>query len=145
MKFSFPVMAMAMMVSAPPQLGAQTASARLGDCLVQSSTGGQRLALAQWIAHAIISHPNVRQSIAAPQEVLDDADRRMAGVFTDLVAEACRDESRDAVREGGNSFELAFETLGRIAMVELMNNRDVTRRIEGFAQYLDRQQFEFLD
>ena len=46
---------------------------------------------------------------------------------------------------GGNSVELAFETLGRIAMLELMSNPDVNTRIESFIQYLDEDDFNFLD
>lgn len=126
-------------------VNAQTEADRLGDCLVQSSTGAQRLALARWIAHAIISHPNVRDSVAAPRRVLEEVDQGMAEIFTNLVSTACRDESRAAFQMGGNSVELAFETLGRIAMLELMSNPDVNTRIESFIQYLDEDDFNFLD
>lgn len=124
---------------------AQSESERLANCLVQSSTGAQRLDLARWIAYAIIAHPSVRDSVAIPQQALVDGNRSIAQVFTQLITQSCRNESRDAILAGGNSFGLAFEALGRIATVELLNNPDVNTRIEEFIEYLNDDDFDFLE
>lgn len=139
------IAALALLVFGATQTGAQTASNRLGDCLVQSSTGAQRLALVRWIAFAIVAHPSVRDSVAVPNQVIDDTDKEIARNFTELLTIACRSESRDAMREGGKSIQLAFEVFGRIAMQELMNNPDVDTRIEGFLNHLNEEDFRIFE
>lgn len=101
--------------------------------------------LARWIAYAIIAHPSVRDSVAIPRQALADGNRRIAQVFTQLVTQSCRNESRDAIVAGGDGFGLAFEALGRVAMVELVNNPDVNTRIEAFIEYLNDNDFDFLE
>ncbi|MCK8514766.1 hypothetical protein M0534_00265 [Methylonatrum kenyense] len=124
---------------------AQTASERLGNCLVQSSTGAQRIILARWIGLALLAHPSVRDSVAVPNQVVNETNRDAARTFTHLISEACRTQSSDALREGVGAFEAAFEVLGEIAMQEITSDADVDARLMGFLDYMNEDDFRFLE
>lgn len=121
------------------EVDAQTAATKLGDCLVASTTGADRVALARWIGFAIAAHPSIKDSIAVPATSLNESDRDIASLVTQLMTVNCVNEARDAMNDGENgvAIEQAFEVLGQVAMSEIMMNEDVNFRIAGFVKYLD--------
>ncbi|WP_339758819.1 hypothetical protein [uncultured Sulfitobacter sp.] len=122
-----------------------TTTDKLGSCLVNSTTGSDRVALARWIGFAIISHPSIRDSVAIPRLAIDVSDREIAELMTDLITVRCLDEARPAFADGGSVFEDAFTALGQVAMQELLMNQDVDARISAFAEYLEDSTFEVLE
>lgn len=96
----------------------------LSRCLVQSSTGADRLALIQWLFAAVSTHPEAQSlsnlTVARRDELTKDAAERIMR----LTMVDCGAESAKAV-DKGQSFEDAFAVLGKIAMGELTNDPSV--------------------
>lgn len=116
----------------------QTAVGDLGTCLSDNTTGRDRKDLARWMFAAMAAHPDM-----AALSAVTDADReesaRVAGVlFTRLMTEACPNEMRAAVAEGGAAaIGDGFETLGGVAIRELMRNERVAAAIGDIQRFMD--------
>jgi len=62
----------------------------------------------------------------------------VAELFVTLITQQCRNEASATFRERGTpGLQVAFEALGRIAMLELMSNADTSAAMSGFEKYLD--------
>lgn len=133
----------ALALSAPVPALAGSTTDRFADCLVMNTTGRDRVFLMRWVVFSYATHPAVSDAITLPPEALDEADRMLADLFVDLVADRCLSEARAAMEEiGPQAFELAFEALGQIAAVETMNDRGVQERMQAFVQYLDEDRLD---
>jgi hypothetical protein len=106
--------------------------------LTENTTGKDRKDLARWIFVAMAAHPGLRDLSNISPESRDEANKTMGLLFTKLIVENCAKEARLATQNGGaESFKSAFETLGRVAMQELMSNPEVSKGITGFQAYSD--------
>ncbi len=114
----------------------------LATCLADSTSGKDRKTLATWMFFAMSVHPELKGISNVSQQTRDDADRAVAALLGRLLAEQCARETRDANAEGGQSLLAAFESLGGLAMQELMANDEVTKAIGGFERYVDMKKLE---
>lgn len=127
---------------------APTPSERLGTCLADSTTGKDRKELARWIFMAMAAHPDINELSAASQEQIIQSNKNMAALVTRLLTETCVTEVRAAMADGNNGSNgssnlfQAFKTLGEVAMRELMGNRNVTKSVSDYTQYLDKKKIE---
>jgi hypothetical protein len=120
----------------------------LKTCLVDNTTGRDRKDLAKWIFFAMAAHPELKPH-AGPSAVTgaDESARVMAALVMRLLTETCVKETRAVVSNSqGNqalseSFRVAFERLGQIAMVELMTDKDVQSSMGQFERYVDTKRF----
>lgn len=122
---------------------AQAPANPLARCLADHTSGKDRKALARWVFLAMAVHPEIEQ-YATPQAVAaqPEAHRTMADTVTRLLTVACVNETRTAYQEGGsNAIQVAFQTLGQLAMQELMSNPNVSATMGGFERYLDKNRF----
>ena len=86
------------------------------------------------------------EALAAFRALLEDAlrlrlacDVPVGALFSRLIAENCAGEFRALVaNEGSESLGIAFEFLGKLAMRELMSDREVSVALSGFEKYVDR-------
>jgi hypothetical protein len=115
----------------------------LAACLGDSTTGKDRKDLARWIFIAMASHPENKDLSNVTQAARDGADEAAARLFTALLAERCKAQAREAVQaEGQAGMVAAFQTLGALAMQELMTNPDVAAAVSGFERRIDRAKME---
>lgn len=124
-----------------PALALANTPAALSSCVADNTSGKQRKELARWIFFAMASHPELKQyaspEVAASRE---PSDRTVAGLFEHLITEQCAGEANAAFTEHGTAgLQVAFEELGRLAMLELMSNPDTTASMSTFEKYLDRE------
>lgn len=123
---------------------AQASIDSLSQCLAENTTGKDRKELARWVFFAMAAHPEIKQytsdSLAAAS---DEVHRGMANTFTRLLADTCTQQTRAAFRQGGGkAIELAFQTLGKLAMQELMTNPEVSGNMARFERHLDQSKLK---
>jgi hypothetical protein len=119
---------------------AQSASEALAQCLAENTSGRDRKDLARWVFFAMASHPEIRQ-YAAPSLTTDElkTHKAMADLVTRLLAESCLEQTQQAIVSGGSkTVEVAFRTLGELAMRELMSNPAVGESMSRFEKQIDQ-------
>jgi hypothetical protein len=121
-------------------VAAQTNTQQLSQCLAETTSGKDRKDLARWVFFAMASHPEIKQ-FTTPSAAGAEAEtnKTMADLFTRLLAESCMRQAQAAFKEGGaKAIEIAFQTLGQLAMQELMTNPDVNASMARFEKSLDQ-------
>lgn len=136
------VLALALVTPLAAQAQAPSASAvqALSQCLADNTSGKDRKGLARWIFVAMASHPEIKQ-FAAPDlgQQTDAVHRDTAATFMRLLTETCAVPTRDAASTGGSlAIQQAFQTLGQLAMQELMSDPSVAAGMGQFERYLDQ-------
>lgn len=112
-------------------------------CLADNTTGKDRKDLARWAFLAMAAHPDMKELISpgAPA-ALDASSRSTAALMTRLLTEACRTETRAAMASGNPmALQAALNSLGQLALGELMRDRAVGEAMGGLAKYFDNQKF----
>lgn len=138
MKLHTILVALGLMVSITLPAAAGTYTEATGQCMANSTTGKDRKELAKWIFVAMSAHPDIRQLSAITSELREQSSRVMGALMTRLVTVDCPNEFRAMVQnEGPDSVRLAFETLGRVAMQELMSDRGVIQSIMDYTRFVD--------
>jgi hypothetical protein len=121
-------------------VAAQTNTQQLSQCLAETTSGKDRKDLARWVFFAMASHPEIKQ-FTSPSAAGAEAEtnKTMADLFTRLLADSCMRQAQAAFKEGGaKAIEIAFQTLGQLAMQELMTNPDVNASMARFEKSLDQ-------
>jgi hypothetical protein len=121
-------------------VAAQTNTQQLSQCLAETTSGKDRKDLARWVFFAMASHPEIKQ-FTTPSAAGAEAEtnKTMADLFTRLLADSCMRQAQAAFKEGGaKAIEIAFQTLGQLAMQELMTNPDVNASMARFEKSLDQ-------
>ncbi len=119
---------------------AQNTTQALSQCLAETTSGKDRKDLARWVFFAMAAHPEIKQftspAVAAAEA---DTNKVMADLFTRLLADSCVRQTQAAYKEGGaKAIEVAFQTLGQLAMQELTANQDVGASMSRFEKLLDQ-------
>jgi hypothetical protein len=123
-----------------PGLASADSAADLSSCVSDNTSGKQRKDLARWVFLAMAAHPDLKQFASAEVDaVRDPTDKTVAEMFEQLITVQCATQANAAYTEHGTpGLEVAFEELGRLAMMELMSNPDASAAMGTFERYLDR-------
>lgn len=120
-----------------PSLAGPYADA-IGQCFANSTTGKDRIELARWVFASMALHPDVVSSSSITSQKREAINRTTGALFNRLLAENCAKEVKEAVKfEGQGALKTAFESLGKLAMQELMSNPAVGAGFSGFEKYVD--------
>jgi hypothetical protein len=112
----------------------------LSKCLVESTTTKDRNNLVRWVFAAASQHPAVKDMSAVTDEQLDQANKQLAELFIKLLTESCVEETKKAIAyEGTGTLPASFETLGRVAGVELFSSPEVNACMAGMQKHLDKE------
>ena len=89
---------------------------------------------------AMSVHPEIRQFTAASAAEAAEQSHRTAGaLFTRLLTESCSTEVVAAYKQGGSqALEAAFQTLGQLAMKELMSDTGVAASMGAIEKHVDQ-------
>jgi hypothetical protein len=133
-------LAFALLLAAPLLCQAQPQIESLSRCLADNTSGKDRKELARWVFLAMAVHPEIRQYAAQnTMQAAEETHRQVAQTFTRLLTESCRQQTQAAFKQGGpTALQGAFQTLGQLAMQELMSDRGVTSAMGAFERYLDQ-------
>jgi len=140
------ILTLILVLVVPVAAQAQSPAALLGRCLADNTSGKDRKTLARWVFLAMAAHPEIKQHVAASAaRATEETNEAVAAVFTRLVTESCVEQTKSAAKEGGGqALQGAFQTLGALAMQELMSDADVKATMGGFEKYLDRNKFNHI-
>jgi hypothetical protein len=137
------LLAQAGMVLAPVPSVAGPASDILGQCLVNKTSGEERIMLIRWMSFAFAAHPQLQTSVTINQAEVEATNRAMADLFTALLADRCAIEARAAfVADGQTAFQQAFMVLGQVASQELALAPEVNAAMSGFIGFVDMARIE---
>jgi hypothetical protein len=115
----------------------------LSNCLADNTSGKERKDLARWMFLAMAVHPEMRELSNPSKEVRESASRLTGQLFTRLLTENCLTQVRALSRDGAtNGIVSSFEFLGKLAMQELVANKDVNDAISGIDRYVDKVKLE---
>ena len=111
---------------------------KLSICLVKQTNPADKELLIQWVFAAMASHPNVKHLSNVNQQQGEELNRKAANLFTDLVANRCKQETQEAIKyENELALRASFETLGKVAMQGIMSNPSVNGYMGGLQKYFD--------
>lgn len=111
----------------------------MGVCMVDSMTGKERKQIAQWLFFAMAAHPEIKEFSKVTKEDNKKANEFVGNLVTRLLTENCPVQTKKAMKEeGSEAIKGAFELVGKVAMQELMTNKDVTDSVSGFEKFLDK-------
>lgn len=134
--FSF----LSLVVFMPASAIASPSGDALGSCMADSLTGKERKQLAQWIFFAMAAHPEIKEFSKVSADAQAKTNESVGKLVTRLLTENCVEQVRAAVKEDGQAAIVgAFELVGKVAMQELMANKDVVASISGYAKFLDQE------
>ncbi len=111
----------------------------LGTCLADQTSGKDRKDLARWVFLSMAGHPEMARYSKVDAKSVEEASRQMGAMVSRLLGELCAKEYKETVKSrGGLGLQAAFETLGRLAMQELMTDANVKANMAQFERYVDR-------
>lgn len=136
----FVIAAIACSLMAPPIAMATPASEALGTCMVDSLNGKERKELAQWIFFAMAAHPDIKIYSKVTPDDQTEVDKYVGNLVTRLLTVDCSQQTKNATKEDSRkALEDAFGLVGKVAMQELMSNKEVATSLYGYAKYVDKQ------
>ena len=140
-------LAFGLVVTAPLSALAGPGIDALGQCLVGETTGNDRVLLVRWMTYAFASHPAVQNDVTVDTSKIDQLNRDVAQLFTELITQRCAEDTKAAVAETGDpstALSAAFEVLGGAASQEVMQAPEVNAAITGFTTYINEADFDTL-
>lgn len=127
----------------PPVLASGSSIEVAATCLTDSTSGRDRKDLVKWIFLAMASHPEISALAVAEPATVEDSNARVGALMTRLVAEDCAEQMRQMLAEhGSTSMTTAFETLGGVAMDELMAHPDVSKAFADLERHFDQAKID---
>ncbi len=115
----------------------------LGVCISKSIAPEEGDALMQFIFVAMSRHPSLKPytTISAAQE--EDIAARAGAAMTRLLTEACREQTRAALKSGSvqAAFQSAFSPVGVDAMRRMMRDPAVAQTMTTLVRHMDQEQF----
>ena len=138
-----PLTAQAGQVLSPVEQGQVTA---LKECFTRKSTGEDRITLAKWFVAIMANSPSVQGVAKLDAGVKDKLDNSVAQIFTRLLTEDCANEARPLWKKRSTAaFRAAGETLGRLAMQEVMSGDGEGQMFSGYVSHIDPADFKKLE
>lgn len=117
----------------------------LSKCLVSSTSKDDRAALVTWMFAAASAHPAVKSLATVTPKQLDDANKRVAGLFMHLLTESCKSQTEQAMQyEGASTLQASFQVLGQVAGQELFASPEVGAAMAGLGKYVDEARLKEL-
>ena len=109
----------------------------LSECLVQSTSGEDKLKLVKWMFTSMSLHPAVADLAEVDEATRAVANEEMAALLTNLLEERCLDQARTAIdNEGAFALQSSFAILGQVAANDLFSHPNVAAGLANLGQYL---------
>ncbi|HZH43806.1 MAG TPA: hypothetical protein VEY50_06990 [Lysobacter sp.] len=112
----------------------------LSKCLVGSTSEADKAMLVRWIFSAVSRHKEIAPFVEISDKQREEINKATAGLFSRLLTETCRTQTRDALRyEGAEGFGAAFQTLGEVAGMQMFSDPAVNAETAKLTGYLDEK------
>ena len=111
---------------------------RLGQCLVDKSTGDDRVNLMRWLMASWSQSGRLKDMFKIEPGVREQADRTMAAVVTRMLTVDCVEFARPVLKaHDGVAMREAFRAFGEIAGGEIARDPDGGTAMTNFSKYID--------
>lgn len=138
-----PVLLFLLMASSAPLAKAEDSTESLSRCLADNTSGKDRKDLVRWSFFAMAAHPEIKQ-FASPElaQAREEVNSAMANVLTRLLTDTCLAQARAAFKQGGfKAVEDSFQTVSKLAMQELMVDKNVVASASEYTKFVDVAKF----
>lgn len=146
-RFRALALAFGLLASTPLAALADPATDALGQCLVGQTTGNDRILLVRWMTFAFGAHPAVQDVVTIDAAKIDELNRNVGTLFTELITQRCAEQTKAAVASTNDpaiAMQSAFQVLGAAASQEALQSPEVNASITGFTQFIDEAAIERL-
>ncbi len=106
-------------------------------CLVDNLNGKERKSLAKWIYLAMAAHPEIKPLSSASEADIQKSDKYIGKLITKLLTVDCPSELNTASKSNPRALQNGFGLVGKVAMQELMSNKNVTKALTNYIKYAD--------
>lgn len=117
------------------------------ECLLKNTSERDKTILVKWMYIGMGQHPVLKREFPISESQKESANIAVADYITYIITSSCYEETKNVMtHEGEEAFVKAFELLGELAMMLVVEDIDVINSFEDYLQYLDESLFlEFLD
>ena len=117
----------------------------MAKCLVRSTSSKDNILLGRWLVRVYGEHSESKGLTYISDYNKKIIDRDVAKLFTRLLTQDCEYEVKKAYKyEGLSVMSNAFQVLGEVAGKELLEDRNVSKAINKFTEYVDYEKLEYL-
>ena len=110
----------------------------LARCFSDSTTGKDRTNLARWFFTGMAAHPAMKDMSVIKPDVQESISKSVGILYTRLTSEDCAQQARAVVQnEGAEGLKAGYETLGKLAMQEVLLSPAVGQVFAGVEKYVD--------
>ena len=115
-------------------------------CLVMASSSKDNILLGRWLVRVYGEHSGSKDLTKLSDYKKEQIDKDMAQLFTRLLSEDCKEETKKALRfEGEGVMFNAFKVLGEVAGQELIGDKNVSEAINKFTEYVDYEKLKYFE
>jgi len=120
-------------------------SNKFSSCLAQNTTERDRIILVRWLFTVIAEHSSLTSEFEISKDQKIKNDRAAADYVEYILGSVCLKETQNVLKyEGEEGFLKAFENIGELAMLTIMEDKKVLSAMERYTQYLDKELFDKL-
>ena len=117
----------------------------MAKCLVRSTSSKDNILLGRWLVRVYGEHSESKGLIYISDYDKKIIDREVGKLFTRLLTQDCEFEAKKAYKyEGLSVMSNAFQVLGEVAGKELLEDRNVSKALKKFTEYVDYEKLEYL-
>ena len=119
---------------------AEQYSNKFSNCLIQNTTDRDKIILVRWLFTVIAEHSALSTEFKVTEDQKIKNDRAAADYVEYILGSVCLVETKNVLNyEGEEGFLKAFENIGELAMLTLMEDKKVMFAMERYTQYLDKK------
>ena len=115
-------------------------------CLVMATSSKDNSLLGRWLVRVYGEHGDSKDITNLSDYNKELIDKDVARLFTRLLSEDCKVETKKALKFEGDAVMFnAFKVLGEVASKELIEDKNVSKAINKFTQYIDYGKLKYLE
>ena len=105
---------------------------------MQKTTERDKIVLVRWVFSVIAQHSALSTEFQISSDKVRNHEIAVADYMQYILGSVCFQETKDVLNyEGVDAFGEAFELLGELAMLSLMEDQRVNEAFENWIKYLD--------
>ncbi len=119
-------------------INAGTYEDRFTSCMLDNTSDRDKVILVKWLFILLAEHPTLKKDFPVSESDKVAADIAVADYISYLIGQRCLEETKNVIKyEGEDAFLRAFEYLGEVAVMLLIQDEDVNKGFERYLQYID--------
>ena len=113
-------------------------SNKFSNCLMQKTTERDKVVLVRWAFSAMAHHSALKEEFNIPKSKFIKHEIAVADYVQYILGTVCFKETKNVLKyEGDEAFLNAFEMLGEIAFLSLMEEATVSNALENYVTHID--------